>query len=231
MRIPWYKSLWMPRVLPFAIFMAFIGVQELAGFLAKYAILNAYDFLPMVLYPFKALFAAGALIFYASRYSELRLNDLSKLPHLLVSICIGLLVFVLWINLDFHFGSEARTFDPTLLRSSSAVWVLIGFRLLGTALVVPIMEELFWRSFFLRYLIHKDFETIPIGMFTWPSFVISSVMFGLEHDLILAGIIAGVAYNLLLYYTKSISHCMLSHAITNFALGIYVLLTGQWRFW
>lgn len=221
----------LPRILPFAVFMAFIGVQELAGFLAKHGIIDTYPLLPMVLYPAKALAAAAALIFYASRYSELRLKDFSNVPHSLISIGMGLLVFVLWINLDFHFGSEPVTFDPALIESRTTVWVLIGFRLFGTALVVPIMEEIFWRSFFLRYIIHKDFAGIPIGLFTWPSFVICSLLFGLEHYLIIAGIVAGIAYNLLLYHTKSISQCILSHATTNLVLGIYVIYSGQWRFW
>ena len=93
------------------------------------------------------------------------------------------------------------------------------------------MEEIFWRSFFLRWLIHRDFENIPLGLFTWPSFVIGSLMFGLEHNLILAGVIAGAAYNLLLYRTRSISQCILAHATTNLVLGIYVIAAGQWRFW
>jgi hypothetical protein len=221
----------MPRVLPFAIFMAFIGVQELAGFLSEHGIVHPDDSLPMVLYPIRAVATGAALLFLARRCPELRWSDLARLPHTLVSVCAGLLVFVLWINLDFHFGSEPRTFDPTLIGSTAALWVFIGFRLLGTAVIVPIMEELFWRSFFLRWLIHKDFESIPVGLFTWSSFIICSIMFGLEHTLILAGIVAGAAYCLLLYYTKSISQCVLSHAITNLALGIYVLAAGQWRFW
>jgi uncharacterized protein len=230
-RTAWYKSAWMPRVLPFAIFMAFNGVQELAGFLARYGVIHPYESLSMVLYPVKALAAGAVLLFYASNYSELRPGDLSKLLRTLVSVCTGLLVFVLWINLDFHFGAERKAFDPALLESGLALWVLIGFRLLGTALIVPVMEELFWRSFFLRWLVDKEFTAVPEGLFTWPSFLICSIMFGFEHHLIIAGVVAGAAYNLLYYRTKSIAQCILSHAVTNLALAIYVLSTGQWRFW
>jgi uncharacterized protein len=230
-RSEWYKHASMARILPFALFMAFIGIQELASFLAKYGIIPLYDSLPMVLYPVKAVVAGAALLFYASSYSELRLRDLANLQHSLFSFSTGILVFVLWINLDFSSGGEPRTFDPALFGSGLTLWVLIGFRLFGTAVVVPVMEELFWRSFFIRYLIDKDFEKIPIGLFSWSSFLICSVMFGLEHHLIIAGIVAGAAYNFLLYRTKSIAQCMLSHAITNLVLGIYVLATGQWQFW
>jgi CAAX prenyl protease-like protein len=61
--------------------------------------------------------------------------------------------------------------------------------------------------------------------------LICAVLFGLEHNLILAGIMAGVAYSLLLYWTKSIYQCILAHAVTNLVLGIYVLQTGYWQFW
>jgi CAAX prenyl protease-like protein len=227
----WYRSAWMPRVAPFAIFMAFIGVQELLEFFAGCGTIPTCDSLPMDLYPVKALAAGAALLFYASSYSELRLGDLSKVPHSIVSICTGLFVFVLWINLDFHFGAEPKAFDPTLLKSGLAVWATIGFRLLGSALIVPVMEELFWRSFLIRYLVNKDFAAVPAGLFTWPSFLICSVLFGLEHHLILAGIVAGAAYNLLFYHTKSVTQCILSHAITNLALGVYVVCAGQWGFW
>jgi CAAX prenyl protease-like protein len=42
---------------------------------------------------------------------------------------------------------------------------------------------------------------------------------------------AGVAYALVLYQTKSIAQCILAHAVTNFLLGIYVVQTGKWYFW
>ena len=93
------------------------------------------------------------------------------------------------------------------------------------------MEEIFWRSFLIRYIISSDFEKIPIGRFTWSSFLISTVLFGLEHNLFLAGMMAGIAYNLLLYRTKSLAHCIFAHAVTNLLLGIYVLATGKWQFW
>jgi CAAX prenyl protease-like protein len=93
------------------------------------------------------------------------------------------------------------------------------------------MEELFWRSWLLRYIISQDFKSVEIGRFTLPSFLIGTVMFGLEHNLWLAGIMAGALYSLLLYRTKSLAQCIVAHAVTNLLLGIYVLQTGKWYFW
>jgi hypothetical protein len=53
----------------------------------------------------------------------------------------------------------------------------------------------------------------------------------MEHNMFLAGILAGAIYNLLLYYTKSLSQCVLAHAVTNLALGFFVLLSQKWYFW
>jgi CAAX prenyl protease-like protein len=93
------------------------------------------------------------------------------------------------------------------------------------------MEELFWRSFLIRYIIGNDFSKIPIGTFSWASFLITVVLIGLEHHYFLAGMMAGAVFNLLLYFTRSISQCILAHAVANLALGIYVLQTGKWLFW
>ncbi len=225
------RNVIIPRVLPFTVFMAFIGVDELAGLLSRYGIFHPDEYFPFVLYPLKALAAAAILLFFRSDYYEIKLHDFSKLRDSTISVFVGLALFVAWINLDYPFGAAGKGFNPTIIKSGFAMWLIIAIRLTGAAVIVPIMEELFWRSFLIRYIIRQDFERVPIGAFTWGSFLVCSILFGLEHQLIIAGIVAGIIYNLLLYYTKSISQCILSHAVTNLALGIYVLSTGQWRFW
>jgi len=109
--------------------------------------------------------------------------------------------------------------------------VLAGIRLLGASLVVPFMEEIFWRSFIIRYIISTDFRAVPIGKFTLASFLISVVLFGVEHHFWLAGMMAGAIYNLLLYKTGRIWPCILAHTVTNLALGVHVLITKEWIWW
>ena len=120
-------------------------------------------------------------------------------------------------------------FDPFLYFHAkwwAAAWV--GLRLIRMVIVVPVMEELFWRSFLIRYLVHPDFKTVSIGAFTWFSFGVTVLLFGAEHHLWVVGILAGVIYNLLLYQTRRLSACIVAHAVTNLALGIYVLVTQEW---
>jgi CAAX prenyl protease-like protein len=146
----------------------------------------------------------------------------------------GILVLVIWIVPEkylFQIG-QSTAFDPYALGGSQgAAILLIGVRLIGSSLVVPVMEELFWRSFLMRYLINPDFRSVPLGAFTWFSFLGVAVLFGLEHHRVLVGIIAGLLYGFLLIRQKNLKGVILAHGVTNCGLGIYIIVTGNWMFW
>lgn len=221
------------RIIPFAGFMFFIGLAEGLRFLRSCGLISFSDQTLLFLYPVKTLATVCLLFLLYRRYSELDWRDLCRFSETLQSLLLGLIVFVLWINMDWVFASPQPPsgFNPGLFSDPLIAKGLIASRLLGAVLVVPLMEELFWRSFMLRYLIDNQFMKVGIGRFTWFSCIACAVLFGLEHHLIWAGIMAGLAYNFLLYRTKSIVQCVFSHAVTNLALGIYVLVSGKWGFW
>ena len=223
----------LPYILPFGIFL---GLTGLAGYLPAGVVW---------VYPLKTVLAGGLLIGFWRRYPEIRASAGDDLPSagttglasLLLAIVVGVVVFVIWILPD-RLGwvipslTESTEFNPyEHFQSTGQRVVWIGFRLLGTAVVVPAMEELFWRSFLIRYLIDPDFRQIPLGAFSWLSFGATVLLFGAEHHRWLVGIIAGVIYSLLLYRTKSIIACIVAHAVTNLVLGIYVLMAHQWTYW
>lgn len=216
-----------PRVLPFALFIAFIGLEEVYSYLGGASDHSIY------VYPLKAVSVTAALIFFRRSYEELKLKDLLSFPSTALSVLAGLAVFVLWINMDWDFATfgTPRGYDPTVIAEGPERNVMTALRLLGASVTVPFMEELFWRSFLIRYIEKPDFRGVAVGSFSWVPFIMTSVLFGLEHNLVLAGVMAGVAYNLLLFKTKSVMQCVLAHSTTNLALGIYVILTGNWRFW
>ncbi len=226
------KAGWV-RIIPFAVFMGFIGLQQLLEWCVSNDWIGISPEQMLYLYPIKTVLVGGLLIFLWGKYSELKFADFKNLTHTVASVALGLVVFVLWINMDWGIATfgESKGFDPFLIDDDTTRNLMIFSRILGAALVVPIMEELFWRSFMLRYIITADFTTVKIGTYTLTSFAICAVLFGLEHNLFLAGIMAGAAYSLLLYWTKSIYQCILAHAVTNLVLGIYVLQTGYWQFW
>jgi hypothetical protein len=92
------------------------------------------------------------------------------------------------------------------------------------------MEELFWRSFALRFVIDSKIRSVQLGTFTWFSFILVSLAFGFEHHRWLPGILAGMAYAALLYRTRNLFSPILAHAVTNFLLSIYVFGTAQWQY-
>ncbi|QWV91861.1 CAAX prenyl protease-related protein [Geomonas oryzisoli] len=223
----------LPRVLPFAVFMGFIALEEGLRTDVVKPWLSLPDTALNTLYPLKAGATALLLLFFWNRYRELRLRDLNDLKATTLSLCVGAATFLLWIKLPVTLpmvGAPAG-FDPALFSEGGPRLLMTAARVAGAVLVVPVMEELFWRSFLLRYLIQADFESVPIGRFNWGAFTATTVLFALEHHFFLAGLAAGAAYNILLYRTRSIAHCVLAHAVTNMALACYVLGTGRWYFW
>ena len=221
------------RIAPFALYMVFIALDEGLRFLSGKGILTLSVQYLYYFYPLKALSVALLLFFYRKSYAEIDFRDLYKLSAALISIGTGIVVFVLWINMDFPFAiiGSPSGFNPNLIQGDTTRIFMTAARLSGAVLVVPVMEELFWRSFLIRYVVDQDFSKVSIGFFTWPSFLITVLLFGFEHNLFLAGMMAGIAYNILLYYTRSLSLCIVSHAVTNLFLGVYVISSGKWSFW
>lgn len=104
-------------------------------------------------------------------------------------------------------------------------------RFFGLALVVPLIEEVFWRGFLLRWLIDEDFEQVPIGAYTFGSFAAVTLLFALVHPEILAAIAWGALANGVLYLTKNLWATIAMHMTTNLLLGLYVLQTREWFLW
>ncbi len=150
-----------------------------------------------------------------------------------IAIISGVIIFLFWVGLEgmYPLVGNPIGFNPYELSSGIFVYILIAFRIFGASLVVPVIEELFWRSFALRFLIDKNFIEIKPGTFSLFSFVFVSISFGFEHYRWLPGIIAGFVYALCYYRTKNLFSPILSHAVTNLLLGVYVLWSGQWSFW
>jgi len=126
---------------------------------------------------------------------------------------------ILW-NPHAEFGSN-----------SGLAWLFISIRLLGSTLVVPPLEEVFYRSFLYRYISEPRFQNVPLGQFSWGPFLITAAIFGLSHREWLAGILCGAAYQALVCRRERLGDAMTAHAITNFLLGLWVVGQGAWKFW
>lgn len=144
------------------------------------------------------------------------------------SLGLGLAVFVVWINLNFYplaIGGGKGMSPP-----ASDAWAWIAVRIFGAAIVVPIMEELFWRSFVMRWIDARSFLSASPAAVSLRAMLVSSLVFGLEHSLWFAGLLAGLAYAWL-YRRGNLRLAIVSHGITNLVLGLWVVRTGQWQFW
>jgi hypothetical protein len=145
------------------------------------------------------------------------------------------LVTLLWIALAGRYPSlplagRRTAYDPTVLPGPARATFLF-VRLYGLVVLVPLVEELFWRSFLVRWIIRPDFWAVPIGRVTLRSAIFVSVLFAVVHPEWLPALITGFLWIWLLHRTRSVFACVVSHATANLALGIYVLISRAWIFW
>ena len=212
------------RILPFLTYMLFIGVTELLGHLGWSAVDLRW------LYGAKVGAVVLVLAIFWRHYAELKSFRLPA-RGVLLALAAGVLVLVLWLALgaDWMTIGTAAGFDPTT--AGRIDWPLVVVRIAGAALVVPVMEELFWRSFLLRWIDTADFETVDPSQVTIKSVIVTSVLFGFEHHLWLAGIVAGIAFSALYMRHRTIWSPILAHAVTNGVLGAWVVATSSWSYW
>ncbi|MFG6447857.1 CAAX prenyl protease-related protein [Roseateles sp. BYS180W] len=215
------------RSLPFALFMGFLALrgqwpqQGWLGLDGRW------------IYALGVLVVGAALALQWRHYEELARAHWPRLRDLLLSVAVGLGVMVLWIHLDqpwMQLGQPSASFVP-VGPEGELLWGQIAMRWVGAALLVPVMEELFWRGFLMRWVQQPDFSTLPATQVGLRAVLISTLLFMLAHTLWLAAIVAGLAYALLYRYTGSLWTAVLAHAVTNGVLGAWVVYTRQWQFW
>jgi CAAX prenyl protease-like protein len=214
-----------PRIVPFAVFIAFLALD---GVLAKLAPTLGMD--PRWWYGVRTVVVTGLLLWFWRDYGELRSFALRPADWLL-GIAVGVVVFALWINLDIEPLTLGNGPGFDARQNGAIAWDLATMRTIGAALVVPVMEELFWRSFVMRWVQHQRFLELDPRQVGWKALAVSSAVFAVEHQLWLAGLVAGVAYGWLYMRTARLWVPILAHAVTNGALAGWVLYTGHWEFW
>jgi CAAX prenyl protease-like protein len=159
------------------------------------------------------------------------------------TVAIGVLVFVLWIAPDelvpgyrdshwFQNGVVGRV-ASSVPADARGDWLVIGLRLVRGVVVVPIVEELFWRGWLPRWIDQmEDFRARPLGTYSRFAFLTTALLFAVEHGSFWdVGLAAGLVYNGWMAKTKSLGDLIVAHAVTNGCLAVWVLATGQWRYW
>ena len=158
------------------------------------------------------------------------------------AIVVGILVFVAWVGLDpfypknnlFFKDTEGSIWNPFARfgEGSAIAWALIVIRIFGMTVLVPPIEEAFYRSLVYRYIVKYDFTKVALNHFDGVALVLTSVLFGFMHFQWLPGIICGLAYQWLVIRRGHLGDAITAHAITNFLLGVYVVWKGgeAWKF-
>ena len=215
------------RIVPFAAFMILLVAR------GEVPADGAWGVDPRWIYGVTVGVVGGLLAYFLREYGELVAQTWPSLTEIALGVGVGLVVFVLWIQLDapwMTIGSPSASFLP-LDASGALIWPLVIVRWIGAALIVPVMEELFWRSFLMRWIQNPQFESVVPQQVALKAIVLSTFVFVLAHTLGLAAIIAGLAYAWLYVRTGKLWVPIVAHAVTNGALGVWVVMTGKWAFW
>jgi CAAX prenyl protease-like protein len=209
------------RVLPFAIFVAFTFAQGWFGEASRYWI-----------YALKSGMGAVLIWMMWPRVAEMRWRFTWE------SVVAGVFVAVLWIGPDPFYPKLSSTANPTLWNPHQAfgehsvmAWFFVVARILGSTIVVPPLEEVFYRSFLYRYLANPDFQSVSLRGVRWIPFAVTCVVFGLAHHEWLAGILCGAIYQALVCRSGRLGDAITAHAITNLLLGLWIIWQGAWHFW
>lgn len=219
---------------------SFAYVGPFAAFMALLALSRYVPFSPLTV---QAGFVAIMLVVLAviARPAQ----DLQRgfaVRHWFLTTLLGVAVFAMWIGPDLLFagyrhhwwfenaltGSSEAGLSTAAQRQIPVLW-LRAFR---AGLIVPIVEELFWRAWLMRWIVNPQFLKIPLGTWSARAFWIVAVLFASEHGSFWAvGLIAGIVYNWWMVRTRSLADLILVHAVTNTCLSVYVVLAGKWEYW
>ena len=165
------------------------------------------------------------------------------------AVAVGIGVFIVWVGINGEWSVQTTLWHKLGLASapkelalpwnpiaqfgdgSALAWLFIAVRILGSTLVVPPLEEVFYRSFLYRYLASQNFMVVPLNRFALMPFVVTALVFGLAHNEWLAGILCAAGYQWLVLRKNRLGDAMTAHAITNFLLGVWVVWRGVWNLW
>jgi uncharacterized protein len=203
------------------------------GLLALHSVLPLPDLTDQIL---RVTVMTAVLWFIARPVIDLRVR------HLAATLGIGVAVFAVWIAPDLlitgyrHFwlfdNAVTGKAATSLTTTATLSWPVLALRMIRAVIIVPIVEELFWRAWLMRWIVDNDFQKVPLGKYTALSFWIVAVLFASEHGSYWdVGLAAGVIYNWWMVRTRSLGDLILAHAVTNFILGAYVIAAGKWEYW
>ncbi len=192
-------------IFPFFVFM-------LSALLA-----NTFSHVPGLAYPFRAIAMAAALALFLPVWRNLawRLD--------LVSIAAGALIGAAWV-VTAPTGSEPELAAALGGLGGTAFVVWVVARVIGTALLVPAIEEGFFRGYILGRIAGEDGQLwrIVLGL------AVSTALFAALHDRWLAAALAGLVFAVLKLRSGRVADAILAHAVANAIIAAAAMAAGDW---
>jgi len=231
-RTPFFRAPTVARVLPFVLFILLTAAQGKLGPASAF-----WFYLAKTVVGFWLIWEIWPLV------PEMRLAVSWE------AVVVGVAVVVMWVGIDSFYPKTDQIMgwlghppspkdmledaNPNLVfgEHSALACFFLGVHLVGMTLVVPPLEEVFYRSFLYRYIARPDFLSVPMSRFMPLPFFVTILLFGLEHTQWLAGILCGAAYQWLVLRKNRLGDAIVAHALTNFLLGAWVIWRGAWNFW
>lgn len=148
-------------------------------------------------------------------------------PRTVLDLVVGVALAIVWAGPYVFFPAMrpdfADAFDPAM---AGADWtnVVLALRMIGFAAITPVIEELFMRSFVMRYADVYDsdesFRSVPIARYTIRSFLVVVAVFLATHAMWQwpVMLVWAALTNLWFYYRKDLMAVIVVHAATNASL-------------
>ena len=192
-------------ILPFIVFMA------------SALLLSTFTELPALYYPIRFVAMVAVLLVFARFLRSMDWNTD------LFTVIAGLAVGVAWLAT----APSAAEGDEDLIAAlaglsglSFVVWVVA--RAIGSTLLVPIIEELFFRGYILRRIDNGSVAARGIAL------AVSSGLFAALHDRWLLALIAGVAFGLLMLRRGKLTDAIWAHILANGVIVAWAIIMKDW---
>jgi CAAX prenyl protease-like protein len=185
-------------------------------------------------YVARVIVVAALLWILRRHYTKIRWN------HWWLGILVGVIGIFQWVGMQLWLQDHFKLFKPSdffdpakAFPHQAEFWSFTAVRMIGAVLIVPFMEELFWRDYLWRYIsAPNDFKLAEVGERDWKAYLAVSGAFAIVHgNWWLTAIVWALMIGALLIATRSLGACIIAHAVTNLLLALYVLKTGDWSFW
>lgn len=232
--------------------MWFITLTMILGFIAERIELNNtsqpwYIRWPEVWVLLVAMVTSGAILVFFWKHYEFRWNARAVgIGAVMGAVGIGFWLLPThvhgWLNLTENPESgwmswlgihdRERGLDPDEFGSDfgKVAWLIARF--FRAVVIVSLVEEIFWRSFLMRFLLKPDgnYWKVPFGKASWLTFGVVTVAFALAHAPVdyAGAIVYGALTYLVAIWTKSLLACVVMHGVANFLMCWYALETGKW---